>query len=73
MKWLHTIVAALFTVWVMLAPLVWILRDGLGPGAKNSDGGAAIMQFLGTFYWGPIALVLVFILILTRPKLRGKR
>ncbi len=36
---------ALFA-WVGAAPLVWILRDGLGPDAVDSGWGLSIVKFL---------------------------
>lgn len=46
--------------WVMgLGPIIWILRDGLGPDAVESHGMEALRRFLLTFYWGPIGLFLI--------------
>jgi hypothetical protein len=47
--------AGLF-VWVLCAPLVWILRDGLGPNSHESGWGLSLWKFgVG---WGVPALVL---------------
>ena len=47
---------ALLLFWVVaVAPLCWILRDGLGAGSTDSQGLEAIVRFLSTFYWGSIA------------------
>jgi|GEM_PF-4183045 len=37
-------------------PLVWILRDGLGPDATDSTGMQAMSRMFWTFYWGPVTL-----------------
>jgi hypothetical protein len=55
----------LLTVWLVgVGPLTWILRDGLGPGSVDSHGERAAVRFLMTFYWGPVACLLV---VLTAP------
>jgi len=56
---LTTLVNAALLVWLLLGPLCWILRDGLGPNSVDSSGWQAIWRFLLTFYWGPICLVLL--------------
>lgn len=42
--------------WVAAAPLVWILRDGLGPGMIESAGMKAAFKFL--VGWGVPALLI---------------
>lgn len=42
--------------WVAAAPLVWILRDGLGPDQIDSGWPWSVFKFLGG--WGLPALVL---------------
>lgn len=42
---------------VLLGPLAWILRDGLGPSSTESSGLQAFEKMLGTFYWGPLTTV----------------
>ena len=37
---------------VLLGPLVWILRDGLGPSSTESRGLQAFEKMFRTFYWG---------------------
>ena len=53
------ILAGCFTVFLGLcvAPLAWILRDGLGPDSTESSGLAALGRMFWTFYWGPAILV----------------
>ncbi len=48
--------AAALLTWVAAAPLVWILRDGLGPGMVESAGARAALKFL--VGWGAPALAL---------------
>jgi hypothetical protein len=47
---------ALLVVWVMCAPLVWIVRDGLGPDSHESGWSLALIKF--SAQWGVPALVL---------------
>jgi hypothetical protein len=42
--------------WTMMAPLAWILRDGLGPKAVDSVGVHAVGRFAER--WGVPALVI---------------
>lgn len=42
--------------WAMMAPLAWILRDGLGPKAVDSVGVHAVERFAEL--WGVPALVI---------------
>ena len=55
------ILLALLVCWAAAAPLVWILREGLGPGMVESVGMQAAYKFL--VGWGLPALVLVVPLI----------
>jgi hypothetical protein len=48
--------AGLF-VWVACAPLVWILRDGLGPDSHESGWGLGLLKF--AVGWGIPALALI--------------
>jgi hypothetical protein len=50
------ILQALLTVWVMYAPLVWIVRDGLGPDGHDSGWPLALVKF--SAQWGLPALLL---------------
>jgi hypothetical protein len=43
-------------VWVLLAPLIWILRDGLGPDSVETVWPQSAYKFL--IGWGVPALVL---------------
>ncbi len=47
--------AGLF-VWALCAPLVWILRDGLGPDSRESGWGLSILKF--AVGWGVPTLAL---------------
>jgi hypothetical protein len=38
---LQAILLAALIAWVAISPLVWILRDGLGPACERRAGGAA--------------------------------
>lgn len=42
--------------WVMAAPIIWIVRDGLGPDAHETSWGLAIVKF--SVQWGLPALAL---------------
>lgn len=53
---LITILGAALFVWVFAAPIVWILRDGLGPGMTETSGVWSVVKFL--VQWGIPALVL---------------
>lgn len=52
-------------VWAACAPLVWILRDGLGPGMVESGGWDSVGRFLalwglpGLVFVGPLAILLL--------------
>lgn len=55
--------------WLAIAPLFWILRDGLGPNAVDTSDGAAIVRFLTTFWWGPVLILLIALrLAVGRPR-----
>jgi len=45
--------------WAVCGVCAWILRDGLGPNAVESEGWEALTRSFWTFYWGPVFLVLV--------------
>jgi len=49
----------LIVFFVILTPLAWILRDGLGPDAQPSSGFKAIGKAFMTFYVGPALLILI--------------
>ena len=51
-------------IWALLGVFAWILRDGLGPEAVESEGWAALARCFWTFYWGPVFLVLVLAQVL---------
>jgi hypothetical protein len=63
------ILDSLLIFWVLLVgPLCWILRDGLGPGAVDSHGVYAVLRFLFTFYWGPVLGALVVLRLALRER-----
>jgi hypothetical protein len=53
---LMVILQAGLTVWVMCAPIVWIVRDGLGPDSRETGWGLGILKF--AVEWSVPALVL---------------
>jgi hypothetical protein len=66
---LHCAAWGLLAFWVFGAgPLCWILRDGLGPDSVDSNGWHAVARFLMTFYWGPVALALLAVVVLARKR-----
>ncbi|HTU92384.1 MAG TPA: hypothetical protein VMF69_20045 [Gemmataceae bacterium] len=50
------ILLAVLVTWVTAAPLVWILRDGLGPDMVETSGLKAAFKFL--VCWGVPALAI---------------
>jgi membrane protein required for beta-lactamase induction len=44
---------------VAVGPMCWMLRDGLGPDSTESHNFLAVQRLLFTFYWGPVAAVLL--------------
>ena len=63
------IVTPLLVVWLLIGPLAWILRDGLGSDSVASTGINAILKFLMTFYWGPVFTVLIGLTLAFRPRI----
>jgi hypothetical protein len=69
---LKTLLIGGLAAWVLAAPLVWILRDGLGPKAVDSVGAQAVYRF--AVGWGvpafalamPLAGLLIFEWLVTR-------
>jgi hypothetical protein len=43
-------------IWVMAAPIIWLVRDGLGPDSHETSWGPAIVKF--SVQWGVPALAL---------------
>jgi hypothetical protein len=58
---LKTLLIAGLVVWAASAPLVWVMRDGLGPNAVDSVGTQAAMKF--AVGWGIAALALAMPLV----------
>jgi hypothetical protein len=57
---IESILNGMILFWgLAIGPFCWILRDGLGPDATDSQGVDSILRFLMTFYWGPVLLSLV--------------
>ncbi len=65
--------AALFVWVVFVGPFCWVLRDGLGPDSVSSSGFTAVCRALMTFYWGPVALLLLAAIIASRYALGSTR
>ncbi|MDG2220582.1 MAG: hypothetical protein P8L85_04335 [Rubripirellula sp.] len=55
--------ALFFFAVVFVGPFAWILRDGLGPSATNSNASDAIARMFWTFYWGPAVLTTALITV----------
>lgn len=57
-KSLIVILSAMLLAWIAAAPIVWIVRDGLGPGMVETEGLQSLGKFAGT--WGiPFLVVAV--------------
>ncbi|MFT4514922.1 MAG: hypothetical protein ACI89X_003564 [Planctomycetota bacterium] len=56
---IHTLLIIALTVWGLCGIIAWVVRDGLGPDTVESHGREALARFFWTFYWGPVAIVLV--------------
>jgi hypothetical protein len=54
---LTILLQAALLVWAGAAPLVWIVRDGLGPDSVESGWGMSVVKFV--VMWGLPALFLV--------------
>jgi hypothetical protein len=54
----------------LVSPLVWVLRDGLGPGATDSSGFSALYRFAMTFYFGPVVITILILRLLIRQMLK---
>jgi hypothetical protein len=52
-KTLLLISVILIVTGLLLSPLAWVLRDGLGPSAETSGGLEAAYRMFMTYYWGP--------------------
>lgn len=63
-KMIEVISFSLLIFWMILTPLVWILRDGLGHNAVDSVGLLAIKRFFMTFYWGPVLILLIILTLI---------
>jgi len=61
---MKTVLNTLILGWLLIGPLCWILRDGLGPSSVDSMGSNAIVRFLFTFYWGPVLVALALLRLL---------
>jgi len=57
--YLHALSSGLMISWILLGPLCWVFRDGLGPESSTSTGWLAVQRLLFTFYWGPTTLFLI--------------
>jgi hypothetical protein len=70
-KFMRSVADALLILFILLSPFVWILRDGFGPDAMESNGILAFKRAFLTFYWGPITLTSIIVSILGRLYLRS--
>ncbi len=66
-----TILQAGLIVWAACAPLVWIVRDGLGPDSRESGGAWAVFKFV--VQWGIPALVLAVPILAAACRLVDRR
>jgi hypothetical protein len=55
-----TLSGAALINWVAMAPIAWIVRDGLGPDTAQTTGLRAVLKF--SVGWGVPALVLTALL-----------
>jgi hypothetical protein len=46
---------------LLVSPLIWVFRDGLGPDSVESMGWEAVERFFWSFNFGPILLLLLSI------------
>lgn len=54
--------ATLFLVFCA-GPVVWILKDGMGPDATDSSGLESLERMFWTFYWGPATVAAMGMLL----------
>ena len=60
------IINSALVILILVSPLVWVLRDGLGPGATDSSAFSALYRFSMTFYFGPVVVTLLILRLLIR-------
>ncbi|MFC2135070.1 hypothetical protein ACFLTH_10670 [Bacteroidota bacterium] len=65
-KIIRTVSVGILIFWTILTPLVWTVRDGLGPNAVDSSGLLAIEKTFLAFYWGPILILLIVVNLIFR-------
>ena len=71
-QFLIVVLQAALIVWALCLPLVWLLRDGLGPDSIETAGVSAVWKC--SVQWGVPALVLaVPLFVLTRIDRRWQR
>ncbi len=56
----------LISIVIFVSPIAWIVRDGLGPNAVDSQGLDALWRWFGTFWHGPLLIVMVISSLLLR-------
>lgn len=61
---------AALLLWILFGVFAWSLRDGLGPESVESRGWDALHRAFWTFYWGPVAIVLVLATLALRRRSR---
>jgi hypothetical protein len=57
--------------WLTIAPLAWIMRDGMGPDSVTSEGLKAVQRAFTTFNYGPIAIALLLANLLVQRRIKG--
>ena len=70
-KLLYALLIAASISWLMLFPIIWILRDGLGPDSVTSEGVKAVERFFMTFNYGPIGLALLLANLLVKSRMQA--
>jgi len=54
---------------ILVAPFAWIMRDGLGPDSRASNGFDALWNWFTCLFWGPAFLLLLASQLLISVKL----
>jgi hypothetical protein len=73
LKTVKTMAFSLFIGWILLFPIIFIIRDGLGPDSgPKSQGILALRRSFGTLWWGPVTAFLFLLSIFLHKISRGK-
>ena len=70
MSRLAAVSASVLWLMLLLLPFVWIMRDGMGPGATASAGMDAVKACFHTWNWGPVFFATAAIYLFARWRLR---